>query len=549
MEFKGVITAEETFFYPDTTCKALPETLRLASAQNGLRGVQLLLQSGEENVTISLKTDAFLVELFELRAIPVEYNTGNGVAQGGAMVLLAEEKPDYATRKAPFTVYDCLVPQQEGVIPVNEGVAACYFCLRPKQNLEAGTYQVLLQASGAQDTYCCRLEVTVYPVMIPADTFAVTNWFSLAAISRFHGVEQGSAAFLTVLERYIHAMRRAHQTMFFIQLDETCVTSRAPYEFDFEYLTPVVTLFFAQGMQQMEIGTLLSRGWLADHRPDMRTDVFRCAMAQDVPFESAEGYAISVRFVQALAAYLTRHGWQDKVVFHIHDEPDIHVKDENTMAHRRRQYYLAANILRKYLPSIRIIEAVDSAQFYGGVDICVPGTAGYEAKKEQFDALIALGETVWAYVCCGPEGQWLNRFLDFALLKGRLLFWGCAKNRLGGFLHWGFNQFVETMDPFVGTSCPNTTGIGTSFPCGDAFIVYPGKDGPWLSMRLEASRRGAEDAALLQLLREQNPAKHDALVTRVFRTNTDYNDNPAEFETVWEELLQALCEKSTGGTN
>ncbi|MEG1925596.1 MAG: DUF4091 domain-containing protein [Ruthenibacterium sp.] len=542
MNFKGVISATETFLYPDTACETLPTTLRLVSAQNGLRGVQLLLQSGDAHVTLSLKTDAFEAEIYEMRTVPVEYNTGNGVTQGGAMVFLADEKPDYATRKAPFTVYDCLVPQPTGVIPTKDGVAACYFCLRPKQNLAAGTYEVILQAADAQNTYCCTLSVKVYPVIIPTDTFAVTNWFSLAAISRFHDVEQGSAAFYKVLEQYIHAMRRAHQTMFFIQLDETCVTSRAPYTFDFEYLTPTIALFFAQGMKQMEIGTLLSRGWLADHTPDMRTDVFRCAMAQDVPFESAEGYAISVRFVQTLAAYLARHGWQDKVIFHIHDEPDIHVKDENTLAHRRRQYYLAANILRKYLPSIRIIEAVDSAQFYGGVDIWVPGTAGYEAQKEQFDALIALGETVWAYVCCGPEGHWLNRFLDFALLKGRLLFWGCAKNRLGGFLHWGFNQFIENMNPFVGTSCPNTTGIGTSFPCGDAFIVYPGTDGPWLSMRLEASRRGAEDAELLQVLRDKNTVKHDALVARVFRTNTDYNDNPEEFETVSEDLLRALCE-------
>ena len=194
------------------------------------------------------------------------------------------------------------------------------------------------------------------------------------------------------------------------------------------------------------------------------------------------------------------------ILFHIHDEPDIHVKDREALEARRRQYYLAAGILRKYLPGVQIIEAVDTAEFYGGVDIWVPGTAGYEKRKDEFDQLIRLGETVWTYVCCGPEGEWLNRFLDFHLIRGRLLFWGCARNRISGFLHWGFNQFPGGMDPFKGTSCPNDTGIGTAFPCGDSFLVYPGKEGPEISMRLEAQRRGAEDAALWGLLLKKRSA-------------------------------------------
>ena len=153
------------------------------------------------------------------------------------------------------------------------------------------------------------------------------------------------------------------------------------------------------------------------------------------------------------------------------------------------------SILRKYLPGVRIIEAVSSSSFCSGVDVWVPGTTGYEAHKAEFDRLTALGETVWTYVCCSPEGHWLNRFLDFAVLKGRLIFWGSAANRIRGFLHWGFNQLPYEMDPFEGTSCPNPTDLGTNFPCGDSFIVYPGTDGPWPGMRMEAARRGGRGVA------------------------------------------------------
>lgn len=81
---------------------------------------------------------------------------------------------------------------------------------------------------------------------------------------------------------------------------------------------------------------------------------------------------VTVRFVQALAEFLRKYGWQDKVVFHIHDEPDIHFKNEASLLARKRQYYLAAGILRKYLPNVRVIEAVASPEFRGGVDIWVP---------------------------------------------------------------------------------------------------------------------------------------------------------------------------------
>lgn len=543
-QFRGLLTEKEEFVYPDSELRLLPETLRLVMPKNGKPGVQLLLKTDAEEVRMSLEVvgNEFQAEWFQMQDVPVEYNTGDGENQGGAMVLMEipEEKPDYVTRKAPFRVYDCLIRKEDGRIEVKNGKAAIYFCLKAEQNIHSGTHRVVVKAKLGEETYSCEITVEVYDVMIPEHTFPVTNWFSEEAICRFHYVEKGTEAYIKILKKYIHAMRRMHQDIFFIQLDETCVTSRNPYTFHFEHLTPLISCFFEEGMEYMELGVLLDRGFLPDGMPDMYTKHFTCSMVKDVPVDSLEGYEITVRFVQSLAVYLKKHGWEDKVLFHIHDEPDIHFQDEETLQERKRQYYLAASILRKYIPEVKIIEAVDSAQFRGGIDIWVPGTAGYEKRKEEFDQLIALGETVWTYVCCGPEGYWLNRFLDFALLKGRLLYWGCAKNRISGFLHWGFNQFQMGMNPYEGTSCPNHTGIGTNFPCGDAFLVYPGENEPNIGMRMEAQRRGAEDVALCQMLRKKNPELHDKIVERVFTNNYTYNDDPEYFQAVYEELLKAL---------
>lgn len=539
-KFVGTLTDREEFLYPDSPHGVLPEALEIHMPLNGKPGIQLIIKTDGCFVT-ACADGSFDMEYYEMRAVPVEYNTGDGVSQGGAMVLEnpPEMKPDYVTRLAPFEVYDCLIRRPDGCIGVKDGTAALYICLAAR-GTEAGTYGSVLSVQTQEGTYRCRLTVHIHNVTIPENTFHVTNWFSDESICRFHNVKKGTPEYIGMLEKYALAMRRMHQNVFFIQLDERCIISKDPYIFDFEYLTPEIDCFFKSGMQLMELGVLLDRGFLENGMPDMYTDSFKCAMAKDVPVDTKEGYAITVTFVKSLAAYLKAHGWEDKVLFHIHDEPDIHYRDEETLEARRRQYYLAASILRKYIPGVRTIEAVDSAGFRGGIDIWVPGTAGYEAKKAEFDRLTDLGETVWTYVCCGPEGQWLNRFLDFALIKGRLLFWGCAKNRISGFLHWGLNQFQNGMNPYKGTSCPNHTGIGTNFPCGDSFIVYPGEDGPEIGMRMEAARRGAEDAALWQLLRKKDEPLCEALLSEAFTNNYTYNDDPKVLKRIYEKLLVSL---------
>lgn len=335
-------------------------------------------------------------------------------------------------------------------------------------------------------------------------------------------------------------MKRTHQTAFFLEFDQRCVKDSEQKEFDFEYLTPMIRIFKEEGISTLEIGPILSRGYQKDGRLDMYTAEFRCGMFPEILFSSEEGKEITEKYILSLAGYLEKYGWNEDVLIHIHDEPDVHYENETTLEKRRQQYHLVREMIKRRIPKARVIEAVGTAKFKDEIDVLVPVTSCYENHREAFDQYA--GKEVWNYVCCGPEGKWLNRFLDFALIKGRILFWGFAKYKISGFLHWGFNQFPEQMDPFKGTSCYNPTGIGSNFPCGDAFIVYPGKDEPWLSMRLEAQRQGAEDAMLLQMLAERKPEKAEQLIGKVFSSNTVYEESPEQFEKTYEELLKELSD-------
>ena len=83
-------------------------------------------------------------------------------------------------------------------------------------------------------------------------------------------------------------------------------------------------------------------------------------------------------------------------------------------------------MIKRRMPKARVIEAVGTAKFKDEIDVLVPVTSCYENHREAFDQYA--GKEVWNYVCCGPEGKWLNRFLDFALIKGRILIFGDLQN-------------------------------------------------------------------------------------------------------------------------
>lgn len=530
---RGVLTAKEEWAYPDSYPDVLPSYIRLAVAQNGSRGIQFVINSKAVEAHVEVKGD-IEYERYQMLDVPVEFNTAGETAQDGHFVIMQESDamPDYVTRKAPFRVYDCLKPI-DGTLEGRNGMLAGYVTLAPEGNL-TGNIDVELTITTTEETYRCKVELVVYAVKIPEERFQVTNWFHLNHMADYHQIERRSEKHMEMIRLYARAMRRTRQTHFFICLDEQCISDKKNWTFEFSHLEGIIRIFFEEGFQMMELG------YLATREPDYTSGQFNFPLDLSVDLATEEGYCVEVKFLKAIQEFLRKNDWEHKTVFHITDEPDVHTQDSGVIEHRRTQYYMIANLLKRYIPGAKVIEAVKTSSFRGGVDIWVPLTVNYEADQEKFDMLKDLGEEVWAYVCCVPGGYYLNRFLDFDLIRNRILFWGCSRYHFSGYLHWGFNQYGVGMNPFEGTSCPNHTGLGTNFPCGDSYIVYPGEDGPWISMRLEAQKRGIEDCELLNMLKEKDLSVYEKLVNKVFISNKDYNPDAAAFEKVYEELLQAL---------
>ena len=79
-------------------------------------------------------------------------------------------------------------------------------------------------------------------------------------------------------------------------------------------------------------------------------------MAREIPFDTLEGYTITVTYIKSLADYLKKHGWEDNILFHIHDEPDIHYKDQETLHARKRQYYCAEVFFENIFPEFKLLK-------------------------------------------------------------------------------------------------------------------------------------------------------------------------------------------------
>jgi hypothetical protein len=148
---------------------------------------------------------------------------------------------------------------------------------------------------------------------------------------------------------------------------------------------------------------------------------------------------------------------------------------------------------------------------------------------------------VWFYTCLVPTDHYANRFIDYALIKTRLLPWFDFRFNLTGYLHWGGNYWspspIIDTQPLLGESW--ASGI---LPPGDAFIVYPVREHQSIlsSVRLEALREGIEDYELLRVLKEKNPAAAEALAQQAVRSFTDYVRNPDEFRRIHKQLLGSL---------
>jgi len=382
----------------------------------------------------------------------------------------------------------------------------------------------------------------VMEAVVPAaHTLKVTNWFTLGAKAskQFFGVEQFSPEWWTLLSNIGRVMAAHRQNMVITPLMDL-VAPRADGDriaYDFANFDRWVETFKQAGViGYIEGGHLLGRAGSYD--AGLTVSTFQLengqVMKQTLPPDDPRVEPFEVGFLTALNAHLEEKGWKSIYYQHILDE-----------AHGKEPPYYArfAELVHRYLPGVPTMDAVDAGHMPDELqkycDVWVPQLGLFDDQMEMIDQRMAGGREVWFYVCLFPNKRYLNRLMDYPLLKARLLQWLDFRYGFTGYLHWGWNYW--TPEPLLDTQ-PVIDANTELLPSGDAFIVYPDKARLSVrsSIRLETMLEGTEDYEMLMALKVKDPAAAERLGKEAIASFTDYVRSVEKFRAIERQLLEGL---------
>ncbi len=522
----------------------------LHAVRGGHAGFQLAVRVEGGDCDLKVKTTSLaqggtrlaIPEVFHLGMVKMEvnsyYNYRDGKRAGINHAYAGE-----VVRLVPFEMAEVLEPYAPLTIR-NLRTEAFYVRVSVPKDAKAGTYEgrVIIQA-GDQRTDVCY-SVTVYPVNIPErPSIRVTNWFSARVLAKRYGAALLSPDYWRLIRKLARLAAEHRQDTVITPLcfgtlqDPPLIMPVQKGEricFDFSNFDRWVKLFFSEGYCLIEGGHLggrLDQGWTSQFGLSAYTvfnpDGTVNRKVEKKPIEDPESEAFLSQFLPALNEHLTARGWKERYCQHIFDEPI----DQNVDS-----YIAGERLMRRYFPGVRTIDAIHTPKAADSLDIQVPQMDYWNQNMDLFKAQQKAGRDVWFYTCCHPMGSYPNRYLDYPLIKTRILHWYNFVYGATGYLHWGLTYWNE-QDPDVIATDPEWL-----LQPGDNWIVAPGTKGPLSSMRFENMRDGLEDYELLAMLagRRRGKATATRLAGELVRGFTDHVLDPKVFHDVRRRLIETL---------
>ena len=520
------IINQNEWLYPDSrVSRDGAKEIHLHTAKGAYISTQILFNHLETGVTFRWNCttpEGISLEVYQQVDVLCEKNTGP------VAFCVSEESGEsaegYTTRQAPFRVYDALKPLSPAeTSKMNAKTGALYLAFFIEEEALARMFDFTFDIQFTDVVHQIPVSLQIFDVIVPKEkNLYISNWYRLDNIATQHQLEMWSKAHWGMIEQYAELMARTRQTHFWIpnEVREITKTAKGDYEFKFDRTKRLIELFLSKGFTHIE-------GNLIYARADFWDDSFIVHILDETyPAKSPESYRFVSQYLKAWRTFLEENNWLHLLHQHVGDEPTCACKDE---------YRILSGIVRKHLPSVPLMEAIETYDLDGAVDIWIPKNNYFQEQRDKFEWIRSNGEELWFYTCCYPGGHYLNRLWDMPLIRTRLLHWGNYRYDLKGYLHWGFNWCDTDKDPF------NQTDI--FFPPGDTHLSYPAEGEVWGSMRLEAMRAGVQDYELFYQLAKKDKALADELCKSCLATFDQPNEDIAHFEAIRKKLLIALERK------
>jgi hypothetical protein len=204
-----------------------------------------------------------------------------------------------------------------------------------------------------------------------------------------------------------------------------------------------------------------------------------------------KGEEVAPLLVPVFESHLRQKGWINNTLFHIRDEPSVH----NALAWKNMSDYI-----HSYAPDLIRGDAIETTFLLDDIEIACPKLDHFATWNENYREWEQQGNELWFYTVGIYQGsRFPDKTIDMPLIDSRLIHWLNYKYDAVGYLHWGYNQWDN--DPF------NNVGENV----GDAWHVYPAKNGLLNSLRWEQMRNGIQDYEYLWMLESKIKALKDSL--------------------------------------
>lgn len=370
-------------------------------------------------------------------------------------------------------------------------------------NYEVSVHMKTDEVDGKAEEYHVTLPVYVIDQELPQVDVRHTEWFHGDCLADYYQVEVFSEEHWRILENFLAvAAKRSCDTILTplftppldtkvggerrtIQLVDVKKTGNT-YQFGFEKLERWIQMCQRCGFTHFEMSHLFTQ-WGAKAAPKIMVEEngqLHQEFGWDTP-ATGEAYASFLRqFLPELTEHLKKWGLQDKVYFHISDEPEWE---------QQENYRAARELMKPYIEGFQMLDALSHYNFYETGLLEQPVCAIDHLKP----FLEKRPEKLWTYHCCAQKKDVPNRFFAHHSGKNRILGTILYLYKLDGFLQWGYNFYnsqysLYTLDPY------KETDAGCAFPSGDSFLVYPGKDGkPEESIRIMVLEEAFSDLRFL----------------------------------------------------
>lgn len=437
------------------------------------------------------------IRIYEVRSVPSE-------------LPCYDDSDEYYLKKEPGLYPDLLLPCSGSFKAYPKQWRSLWFELLPLNTAGDIEITIRLKNSGGDIVSTEELKLHIVDAVLPEQKLLCTQWFHCDCLSEYYGVYPLSEEHFKLISDYManyaeYGMNMILTPIFTPPLDTEIGGERPTvqlvkvkrsgnnYSFDYSLLDRFMELAESHGIRNFEMAHFFTQ-WGAKHAPKIMAETENgCEkiFGWETEASGKEYSEFLIRFIPSLKEHLVSNGRLNNCYFHISDEPEE--KDIES-------YRLAVKTASALLEGCNMIDALSEYRFYaeGLVKTPVPCDNCME------DFIENSVSPLWTYYCCAQHKENVpNRFMAMPSERSRILGTLMFKYKITGFLQWGFNYWFsqlskELIDPYY------TTDAGGAFPSGDAFAVYPGKDGkPVPSIRELVFFEALQDMRAMTLLSEK----------------------------------------------